>query len=332
MALYRKALKDFALSTWICPGIMAVAPGGFMQEIADYSMQWPMQLLLYYKHSGDIQLLKEMYPIIEELESYFEKYKREDGLLENVDEKWNMVDWPQNLRDEYDFDLTKPIGNGCHNVINAFYYGMLKYNDEIRDILGMERVNNLECLKETFIKVFYNKTTRLFVDAENSKHSAIHSNVLPLFFDTFPDKDLDAVIHLIKEKASNCGVYMEYFVLKALSRIGEFELIYELIKQLWGNMVKEGATTCFEAWGKDQKWNTSLCHPWASSPIPIIIEDIIGLRPGSPGWNKINFTPHIPNSLTNFKLEVTVKTGKIVIEKNNGCIEIKGPTGVHIES
>ena len=35
----------------------------------------------------------------------------------------------------------------------------------------------------------------------------------------------------------------------------------------WMNMIKEGATTTFEAWGKDQKWNTSLFHPWASAPV-----------------------------------------------------------------
>ena len=31
-------------------------------------------------------------------------------------------------------------------------------------------------------------------------------------------------------------------------------------------MLDEGATTCYEAWGKEQKWNTSLFHPWASAP------------------------------------------------------------------
>ena len=37
-------------------------------------------------------------------------------------------------------------------------------------------------------------------------------------------------------------------------------------------MIKEGATTTFEAWGKDQKWNTSLFHPWATAPT-IIFEN-----------------------------------------------------------
>ena len=83
---------------------------------------------------------------------------------------------------------------------------------------------------------------------------------------------------------------MAYFLLKALCKIGKYEEAYSLIvsesEHSWYNMVREGATTCFEAWGKDQKWNTSLCHPWASAPISILIEDII---PNKPYIAQINY-------------------------------------------
>ena len=85
------------------------------------------------------------------------------------------------------------------------------------------------------------------------------------------------------EKGLCCGVYMAYFVLKALCRMGYHEDAYALIinerEHGWYNMIREGATTCFEAWGKDQKWNTSLCHPWASAPISVLTEDILPKMP-----------------------------------------------------
>ena len=75
-----------------------------------------------------------------------------------------------------------------------------------------------------------------------------------------------------------CGVYVSYFLLKALSRAGRTMEVYNLLvnegEHGWLNMIREGATTCFEAWGKGQKHNTSLCHPWATAPIPVIIEDL----------------------------------------------------------
>jgi hypothetical protein len=118
-----------------------------------------------------------MYPIAEGVVSYFKKFAREDGLLAQVNEKWNLVVWPDNLRDGYDFSLTRPVSEDCHNVLNAFYYGCIQAVQQIKSILS-----------------------RL-----------------------------------------NCGVYMAYFLLKALAVHGETELVYELITckddRSWSNMV-----------------------------------------------------------------------------------------------
>jgi len=46
----------------------------------------------------------------------------------------------------------------------------------------------------------------------------------------------------------------------------------------WYRMGREGASTCFEAWGKEEKNNCSLCHPWASAPVSVLIEGILGYR------------------------------------------------------
>ena len=39
-------------------------------------------------------------------------------------------------------------------------------------------------------------------------------------------------------------------------------------------MLKEGATVTFEAWGKDQKVNASLFHPWATAPLVIFADNV----------------------------------------------------------
>ena len=38
-------------------------------------------------------------------------------------------------------------------------------------------------------------------------------------------------------------------------------------------MLAEGGTATFEAWGKEQKENASLFHPWAVAPL-IVFADI----------------------------------------------------------
>ncbi len=334
LRLFKKAIRDVALSAAVCPGLLAVAPGNFMQEIADFSLQWPMQLLLYYQHSGDIDFLREMYPVAEGLLAYFRKFARMDGLLEDVKEKWNLVDWPDNLRDGYDFPLTRPVSDGCHNVINAYYYGCIQTVQTIRDILNIPYEDELPALKRSFIAAFYRPEARLFADSTVSEHHSLHANMLPLLFHMAPADSIPSIVSLIRTKRLSCGVFMSYFLLKALAAHGETELIYELMTcrddRSWANMVKEGATSCFEAWGKDQKWNTSLCHGWASAPIPILIEEIIGLKPAKPGWSEVSFNPRIPQGMHDFNLQFRTVSGTFEIVYKNGELHLGTPEGVTV--
>ena len=151
---------------------------------------------------------------------------------------------------------------------------MKKCIEEIKGILGIEYTSEYADLKQTFIDCFYCKETGLFVDSVISSHSSLHANVFAAFYGLEPEGN--HIAELIQEKGLCCGVFVAYFVLYALMRMGKKEMVMELItnksEQSWYNMLKEGATTSYEAWGKDQKWNTSLCHAGAAAPIPVLME------------------------------------------------------------
>ncbi len=276
--LFKKALMDFANSTRICKGMMAVAPGSFMQEIADFSLLYSYQLLLYYRLSKDKAMLKQLLPVAEGIGEYFDQFKNQVGLIENVKTKWNLVDWPENLRDGYEFELPQPVvGDGCHNVINALYIGMKECMVEIRTLLSMdvkEKLEELEALKQAYIYTFFRKDQGLFADSAVSDHCSLHSNIYAAFYGLYPKEN--RIVGLVRKKGLSCGVFTAYFVLYGMLRMGEKDLVYDLLtnktEHSWYNMLKEGATSTFEAWGKDQKWNTSLCHAWASAPVPVLME------------------------------------------------------------
>ena len=273
--MMKKAIKDFCNSCFVCPGMMAVSTSSLMQEIADYSLQFPSQVLWVYKTDGDMDFLRYAEPYVTNMYKYFSQYERKDCLIDNLLDKWNMVDWPKNLRDGYDFPLTRPIGEGLHNVINAFWCGFLQSVDEIYVILGKKKTGKTDKAIKAYISAFYCEETGLFCDTPEHTHSSIHSNVLPLLFNIGTDEYYKNIIEFIKSKRlSSMGVYMAYFTLAALKNHGEYELAKQLIADpdCWLNMLSEGATTTFEAWGKDQKWNTSLFHPWATAPLIILSE------------------------------------------------------------
>lgn len=281
--LYKKALIDFAASTRVCKGMMAIAPASTMQEIADYSLLYPHAVYNYFKYTGDDKTVRELIPVMEGILEHFKQFVGNNGLLSGVKDKWNLVDWPENLRDDYDFSVTNPPqATGCHNVINAYYYFAIKTLEDIKTKLGIAYEAESGKVKEAFINEFYKEDIKLFTDTKESEHTALHSNALPLYFGIAPEISKESIKELIIKKGLCCGVWFSYFVLKALAEIGAYDELYELItnktEHSWYNMIKEGATTCFEAWGVDQKSNTSLCHPWASSAIILIIEDILGIK------------------------------------------------------
>lgn len=277
-AMMKKAIRDFCNSSFICLGLMAVSGSSLMQEIADYSLQLPAQVCWVYSVDKDIDFVRSVEPYLTGMYRHFLKYMNEDCLLESVRDKWNLVDWPDNFRDGYDFPLTKPIGEGVHNVINAFWCGFLQSMDEMYSILGKPATGVTKKAEDSFVSYFYNKETNLFCDSKELSHSAIHSNILPLLFNIgIDEKTKKAIVNFIKEKRLNSmGVYMAYFALAALVKNEESDLAKELVtdESCWLNMLREGATTTFEAWGKEQKKNTSLFHPWATAPLIVFSDKV----------------------------------------------------------
>lgn len=58
----------------------------------------------------------------------------------------------------------------------------------------------------------------------------------------------------MKQKGFSCGVMLSYFVLRVFAERGQYDMVYELLvnegEHGWVNMLREGATICFEAWGE----------------------------------------------------------------------------------
>ncbi len=306
--LLKKALDDWAHSKFIAPALMGVFPCSLMQEIADYSLLFPTVAMRYYEHTHDTEYLREMYVTCREIIDTYSKYARDDGLLQNVTEAWNLVDWPENLRDDYDFPLTKPVGEGCHNVINAFYVGAVGTTEEIARTLGEKIAPRFASLSNAFNAAFLRGDSGLYADSAASSHTAVHSNILPLFFSIAPEEAVQPIADWLISQGMRTGVYMAFFLLKALSKAGRYDAVYDIMTgggtHSWQNMLSEGATTLFEAWGKDRKWNTSLCHPWASAPVAVLVEDILGITPDvarGGAWK-----PHLPAKIESLRMTVPV--------------------------
>lgn len=275
--MLKKAIENAAQSIEFSGEILAVSPCTYKQKIADYALLFNDLVWKYYTYTSDKDFLEKMLTTCQYINNHFGRFADRDGLLNGVNEQWNLVDWPESLRDGYDFPLTDPIGEGRHNVINAFYINSIIAEEKIKKEQNMPVENKSEKLKQAFNKAFFNEKTGLYTDSEKTEHSAIHSNMLPVAFGICEKERAGKIADFLIERVMCCGVYMSYFYLKALCKVDRKSAALSKITSTdengWLNMLKEGATTCFEAWGKDKKWNTSLFHPWATAPIIILAEE-----------------------------------------------------------
>ncbi len=330
--LTRKALADAAASGRFCPGLAAVAPGSFMQEIAEASLLWPVLLREYYLHSGDEAFLREMLPVLDGLVHYFQRHENEGGLLADLQEKWNLVDWPANARDGYDFDLSpRTGGQGCQCVLNGHYYRFLEAVADCRLAAGLDVARAWQrrraAFTEAFTRTFQDSRTGLFVDAVGSNHSSLHANAMALCAGLVSPAALPAVLSLLQAKGMACGVWFASFLLQGLIQAGQSELAIYLMTRddprSWQNMLGEDATACFEAWGVDQKWNTSLCHAWAAGPVALLVEGMLGVQHVEAGWRAVRIEPRMPRMLQSVALQLPLPAGTLNVSySRSGRLEI----------
>lgn len=274
--MLKKALYDFADTVRFSGQFLSVAPCAYRQKIADYDLLYPHMLFKYYNLTKDAKTLQELAPVCEHILAEYSVFANADGLLENVTNAWNLVDWHAEMRDGYQYRTDGDGEYGLHSVINAYYIFAVRCAEQICGILNREFKPKSSALIDSFNRTFLCEKTGLYLDCKGGGHSSLHANILPLAFGVCGAENRAKPLEFLLNKGMCCSVFMAYFYLKALCVNGRKDKALELItsdgEHSWRNMLGEGATTTFEAWGKEQKWNTSLFHPWAVAPVLILGE------------------------------------------------------------
>ena len=263
-SLVRKLIDDAFFSSFITPGTMTCLDCSFMQEIAEFPLILISLILWHYRITGDQGYLRQNYTGVKNLlDAYTQSYLH-DGLISGLD-KWCVVEWPDNFRDGYDVDLT--AGKVCeevHVVINAYYLHAVRCANEISHILGEPLYQEEQPLLQKFYGAFYDSERHLFRDSTTSGHVSYVGNLFPFAFGLIPDGEFEQnMMEMIRKRGiESLSLFGTFPLLGALEGRGEEDLLRRLLQSpgAWLKMLSQGATTTFESWGKESKWNTSLFH------------------------------------------------------------------------
>lgn len=263
-SMVRKLIDDGFFSMFITEGCVTCLDCSFMQEIAEYPLILVSLVLWHYRFTGDLGYLRANYGKVKKLLDTYKKNYEKDALLGNLD-KWCVVEWPKNFQDDYDSQITEgQVSITPHVVMNAYYLNAVRTVNEMATILGEPIYREEAPLKTAFWNAFYDKETKLFRDCLGSSHFSLIGNVFAYSFDLCPEaKSGQKILQWVRERrVSSLSLFATFPLLAALCRHEKWDVLEEMLcdEGAWLRMLREGATTTFESWGKDCKWNTSLFH------------------------------------------------------------------------
>jgi alpha-L-rhamnosidase len=334
--LMRKALGQFAATARVTPGLLSIAPGNFNQELADFSLLFPEQVEFVYWQTGDLALLEEFLPVAEGVVEYYGKFADANGLLANVDESWNLVDHEARAMgvyyDSYDFPIepVNPLGRGPHAVMNMLWYSAREAVARLQRMAGRPALDNA-ALRHAICAAFYDRKQGAFVDAIGSGHASLFSNATALYAGVADAVQKPTILALLARKRMACGPHMAYFLLHALFREGAADLAFDLMTcrdiNSWASMLDQGATAAMEVWRLEQKRNSTWCHSWAVTPVAMLIQYVMGLKPAAPGWTAIRFAPQPVAALEEFESKIRLPNG---VAADVNCTRSKGRILYHL--
>ena len=263
-SMVKRLIDDAFATDFISDTLVTCMNCSFMQEIAEYPLMLVYLVLWHYRFTGDSEYLKINYPKVKKLLDAYKRDYENKGLLKNLD-KWCVVEWPKNFQHNYDVDITEgKICKEAHVSLNAYYLYAVKSANKIAEALGEKCYRDETPLISAFMKAFYDEEKHLFKDGENTNHTTIIGNSFVFAFDLCSDEKFkENFLKELKEKGiHSVSFFCAFCILLGLAVNNRYDLIKrELLDEgAWLRMLKEDATTTFEGWGRDTKWNTSLFH------------------------------------------------------------------------
>lgn len=262
--IVRKLIDDAFRSTFITPGMVTCLDCSMMQEIAEYPLMLLSLMLWHARYTGDLAYLASHYgEACALLDVYRQSYER-DGLLSHLD-KWCVVEWPKNFQDGYDVDIRE--GRICapaHVSINAYYIEAIRCANEMAGLLGKAPYRDAGPLIDAFYAAFYQPETHTFRDGVGTEHSSYIANTMAYAYGLCPDDDFRRTYLSMYDRrgVSALSLFCTFPILYRFRTDGDTERLRRSLKDpgAWLRMLSEGATTTYEGWGRDTKWNTSLFH------------------------------------------------------------------------
>ena len=266
----------------------------------------------YYEYTGDLSFIEKVYgPSLDYLKLW---EIGENNLVVHRSGSWDWPDWGSKA------DMTA--------IENAWVYYALSATEEMAELLGKDvDLPFITERKEAIAEGYKALWTEEGFRSEDAKNPDDRANALAVLAGLAEKEQYEAVLNVLKT-TENSSPYMEYYVLEALCKMGEYEAARDRIKGRYEGMMAEDYSTLWEFWNS---WQGTMNHAWSGGPLVIMSKHFAGIAPLEAGYERVKIEPQytLSDSLSctvpSVKGLITLKYEK---SDSNYIIDLTLPEGV----
>ena len=310
-----------------------------VNTIMDYTFFWFLSVYDYYMYSGDVHFVKQLYPRMQSLMDYVMGRTNPNGMVEGQTGDWVFVDWADGYLDKKG-ELSFEQVLLCKSLETMALCANLTGNEN--DVLKYSALS--DNLRSKLEPTFWNEEKQAMVhntvSGEQSESVTRYSNMFSVFFN-YLDTDKQ---HIIKKTVlQNDSIlkittpYMRFYELEALCALGEQKDVLKEMKDYWGGMLNEGATSFWEKYNPEESgtqhlamygrpYGKSLCHAWGASPIYLLGKYYLGVKPETAGYDTYSIRPSL-GGLKWMEGSVPTPHGEIKIYMDRKKIKVRSDGG-----
>jgi alpha-L-rhamnosidase len=295
----RFLLKD-TLSRLIGEPLVAQHVNG----IPGYSSFWFTALEDYVRHTGDLAYLEQVRPQLLQLLQFMDKEFDAQNEFANRTKAWLFVDWAPDLNGDTD--------EARQATVIEYYRAYLAGADLLRQLGDATDAEHFEARAAELKK---SVQATVWSPAEGDFGPRWQTNAMAVLSGVADPSEYGAIwTHVLAQvgeptfRPNLITPYYGAYVLDAMAKINRRADAMKWIREYWGGMIDEGATSFWEAydpsWPKNNPHSdlqadgttgyfASLAHGWSAGPTYWLMEQVLGIRPVAEGFSKTIIRPDL---------------------------------------
>lgn len=292
--LWWRCLEMAALSLERAPLVVSHLPSPWINVLPAWSFLWMRSCREYLLWTGDRAGAARLLPWLQRQAAAISTHRNARGLFQM--HAWNLFDWAP---------MDTPA-NGAVTHVNCLAVLGLCETAELCTWLGdheaAARFTTLAGELKAAINIhLWVESEEAYVDClladgrlSEVRSQQTHAVALSSGVATGARAQRCRAIvqHPPKNYVKAGSPFFAFFLLEVLADAKRHPEFIETIRDNWGFMIKQGATTFWEVWHRDrERMARSHCHAWSAAPTFFLSTTILGVHPLKPGCDEILFDP-----------------------------------------